>query len=51
VLVEADRRCALHNKVKEDLNTKVAADIKIWQKENYHKVRKNKFADKFFQIT
>ena len=38
VLVEADRRGALHNRVKEDLNTKVVADIKQWQKDSFHKV-------------
>ena len=38
VLVEADRRGALHNRVKEDLNTKVVTDIKQWQKDSFHKV-------------
>ena len=38
VLVEADRRGALHNRVKEDLNTKVVTDIKQWQKDTFHKV-------------
>jgi len=37
VLVEADRRGALHNRVKEDLNTKVVTDIKQWQKDTFHK--------------
>lgn len=36
-LIEADRRCELHNKVKEDLNLKVNNQLKQWQKENYHK--------------
>ena len=36
--MEADRRGALHNRVKEDLNTKVVADIKQWQKDSFHKV-------------
>ena len=37
--MEADRRGALHNRVKEDLNTKVVSDIKQWQKDTFHKVR------------
>lgn len=37
VLVEADRRCELHNRVKEDLNVKVNNQLKAWQKDNYHK--------------
>ena len=38
VLVESDRRCDLHNRVKEDLHMKVNNQLKLWQKENYHKV-------------
>ena len=38
VLVESDRRCDLHNRVKEDLQMKVNNQLKLWQKENYHKV-------------
>ncbi len=38
VLVEADRRCELHNKVKENLNIKANNQLKQWQKDNYHKV-------------
>ena len=38
ILVEADRRAELHNKVREDLHTKVNNQLKHWQKENYHKV-------------
>ena len=37
VLVEADRRCDLHNRVKESLNIQVNNQLKSWQKENYHK--------------
>jgi len=37
VLNEADRRCELHNRVKENLHNEVIVSIKNWQKENYHK--------------
>jgi len=37
VLVEADRRCELHIKVKENLLNEVVNSIKNWQKDNYHK--------------
>merc|ERR1712083_1200958 len=37
ILVESDRRCDLHVRVKEDLNFKVINQLKSWQKENYHK--------------
>ena len=39
ILVEADRRADLHNRVKEDLHLKVNNQLKLWQKDNYHKVR------------
>jgi len=37
VLVEADRRCELHIKVKDNLLNEVVNSIKNWQKDNYHK--------------
>jgi len=37
ILVESDRRCDLHTRVKENLNIKVINQLKQWQKENYHK--------------
>jgi hypothetical protein len=37
ILVESDRRCDLHTRVKEDLNIKVINQLKQWQKDNYHK--------------
>jgi len=37
VLVESDRRCDLHNRVKEDMQMKVNNQLKLWQRENYHK--------------
>ena len=43
VLVESDRRCDLHNRVKEDLQMKVNNQLKLWQRENYHKVSINIF--------
>jgi len=41
ILVESDRRCDLHVRVKEDLNFKVINQLKQWQKENYHKSMMN----------
>ena len=37
VLNEADRRCELHLRVKENLHNEVISSIKNWQKDNYHK--------------
>jgi len=37
ILVESDRRCDLHLRVKEDLHLKVIGQLKQWQKDNYHK--------------
>jgi len=37
VLVESDRRCDLHNRVRDDLQTKANNELKMWQKETYHK--------------
>lgn len=37
MLVEADRRCELHLRVKDNLLTEVQPQIKQWQKEAYHK--------------
>ncbi|XP_054709894.1 protein kinase C and casein kinase substrate in neurons protein 1-like isoform X2 [Uloborus diversus] len=36
-LVEADRQCDMHLRVKERLYNDVISQIKQWQKENYHK--------------
>ena len=49
MLVEADRRCELHHRVKEDLNLKVNNQIKQWQKDSYHKVEKKRVLSTFFQ--
>lgn len=38
VLVEADRRCDLHLKIKDNLINMVVSEIRNWQKDNYHKV-------------
>lgn len=35
--MEADRRCDMHLRVKDRLVNEVIAQIKQWQKENYHK--------------
>jgi len=37
VLVEADRRCELHLRVKDNLLNEVVNSIKNWQKDNFHK--------------
>ena len=37
VLNEADRRCELHLRVKDNLVNDVIQSIKNWQKDNYHK--------------
>ncbi|XP_018336704.1 protein kinase C and casein kinase substrate in neurons protein 1 isoform X2 [Agrilus planipennis] len=37
VLGEADRRCDVHNRVKDNLCNEVIPKIKHWQKETYHK--------------
>ncbi|XP_037070467.1 protein kinase C and casein kinase substrate in neurons protein 2-like isoform X2 [Pollicipes pollicipes] len=36
-LVEADRRCDLHLKVRDNLMNEVHVKVKQWQKENFHK--------------
>ncbi|XP_065158110.1 protein kinase C and casein kinase substrate in neurons protein 1 isoform X2 [Atheta coriaria] len=37
VLVEADRRCDVHNRIRDNLNIEVIGKIKTWQKDNWHK--------------
>ncbi|KAL4089678.1 hypothetical protein QTP88_024677 [Uroleucon formosanum] len=37
VLVEADRLCDLHIRVKDDLCNDIMQQVKTWQKDNYHK--------------
>ncbi|XP_076351552.1 protein kinase C and casein kinase substrate in neurons protein 1-like isoform X2 [Tachypleus tridentatus] len=37
VLVEADRRCEMHIRVKDKLQNEVIQQIKQWQKDNFHK--------------
>jgi len=37
VLVEADRRCELHLRVKDNLLNDVVGSIKNWQKDNFHR--------------
>lgn len=36
-LVEADRLCDVHNRVKDDICNDVMQQIKVWQKDTYHK--------------
>ncbi|CAG9828064.1 unnamed protein product [Diabrotica balteata] len=37
-LVEADRRCDLHSRIRDSLTNDVINKVKQWQKDNYHKV-------------
>ena len=37
-LVEAEQRCELHLKVRDNLMNEVHARVRQWQKENFHKV-------------
>lgn len=37
-LVEAERLCDVHNRVKDDLYNEVMQQVKTWQKDTYHKV-------------
>lgn len=37
VLGEAERRCEVHTKVRNNLNEDVNSKIKMWQRDNYHK--------------
>lgn len=39
VLVESDRLCDLHLRVKENLCNDIVQQVKTWQKDAYHKVR------------
>ncbi|XP_074037812.1 protein kinase C and casein kinase substrate in neurons protein Synd isoform X5 [Leptinotarsa decemlineata] len=41
VLVEADRRCDLHSKIRDSLANDVVNKVKQWQKDNYHKSMMN----------
>ena len=36
-MVESDRRCELHLRVKDNLNNEVVNSVKNWQKDNYHR--------------
>lgn len=38
VLVEADRRCDLHSRIRDNLANDVLNKIKQWQKDTFHKV-------------
>lgn len=38
VLVESDRLCDLHVKIRDNLCNDVVQQLKNWQKETYHKV-------------
>lgn len=39
VLVESDRLCDLHLRVKENLCNDIVQQVKTWQKDTYHKVK------------
>lgn len=40
ILTEADRLSDVHLKVKENLSVEVIQEIKTWQKDSFHKVKK-----------
>jgi len=55
VLSEADRRCNMHVGVRDKLIDHVIAEIKNWQKDNYHKSmmhlkEKKEFDDEFRKV-
>lgn len=41
VLIEADRRCDMHLRVKDQLLNDTVTQIKQWQKDNFHKTMMN----------
>ena len=47
VLVESDRRCDLHMRVKDDLHSNVINQLKQWQKDNYHKVSNDRSSTQY----
>ena len=55
ILSEADKKCDLHNAIKDKLNGECVNDIKNWQKEHYHKTlvhlkEKKEFDDAFKKV-
>lgn len=55
VIIEADKRCDLSLKIRDDLLQKVTPEIKQWQKDNYHKTmiqlkEKKEFDDMFKRV-
>ena len=40
ILVEADRLSDLHTKIRDHLSEDVPTQIKLWQKDTYHKVKR-----------
>jgi hypothetical protein len=55
VLVESDRRCDMHLKLKDKLIQNISIQIKQWQKENFHKSmmqlkEKKEFDDAFKKV-
>ena len=55
VLIEAEKRCDLNNKIRENILQKVVPDIKQWQKDNFHKTmiqlkEKKEFDDAFKKV-
>lgn len=56
VLIESERRCEMHLKVREKLINDVIGNIKQWQKDNYHKSmmqlkEKKEFDDAFKKVS
>ncbi|XP_071038719.1 protein kinase C and casein kinase substrate in neurons protein 2 isoform X5 [Parasteatoda tepidariorum] len=56
VLIEADRRCDMHLRVKDQLLNDTVTQIKLWQKDNFHKTmmnikEKKEMDDSFKKVT
>ena len=55
ILIEAEKKCDLHNDIKNKLNGECVNDIKNWQRDNYHKTlvhlkEKKEFDDQFKKV-
>jgi hypothetical protein len=42
ILTEADRVSEMHTKIKDQLCNEAMQEIRVWQKDNFHKVSQNK---------
>ncbi|KAG7155510.1 kinase C and casein kinase substrate in neurons protein 2-like [Homarus americanus] len=49
VLMESEQRCDLHMRVKENLINDVHSNVKLWQREKYHKLKEKKDIEDMFK--